>query len=93
MIHVQWLYVTGVTRSFIKLGVSPGTRQNRLRQHGTLFSFSHKNPQREFLCEKDREFSALPEAEIPFRSGNDASVPDQADAWSTSPIRLRQRGT
>jgi hypothetical protein len=33
---------TQVTRSFIKPGVSPGERHNRLRQHGTFFSFSGK---------------------------------------------------
>ncbi len=33
-----------------------------------LFSFSHKNSQREFLCEKDPVASALPEAEIPAGS-------------------------
>jgi hypothetical protein len=36
------MFVTRVTRSFIKPGVLPGERQNRLRQHGTLFIFFTK---------------------------------------------------
>jgi len=39
----------------------------RLRQHGTLFSFSQKNSQREFFCEKDLIPSALPEAIFPTK--------------------------
>jgi hypothetical protein len=38
----QPVSVTGVTRWFIKPGVSSGERQNRLRQHGTLFIFCTK---------------------------------------------------
>jgi hypothetical protein len=33
-----------------------------------LFSFSQKNLQRKFFCEKDRESSALPEAQRSFGS-------------------------
>jgi len=47
------LLITRVTRWFIKPGVSPGGGPIRLRQHGTHFSFSQKNSQREFFCEKD----------------------------------------
>jgi len=58
--------LTRVTRWFIKPGVSPGKRQTRLRQHGTLFSFSQKNSQREFFCEKDLFASGLLEATFSF---------------------------
>jgi hypothetical protein len=37
----------------------------RLRQHGTLFSFSQKNSLSEFFCEKALASSALPEAKLP----------------------------
>jgi hypothetical protein len=36
---------------------------------GRFFSFSQKNSQREFFCEKDWESSILPEAKFPFGVG------------------------
>jgi hypothetical protein len=54
-------YLTGRTRSCqFRPGASP-KRPIRLRQHGTVVSFSQKNSQREFFCEKDQVSSALPE--------------------------------
>jgi hypothetical protein len=50
-----------LTRWFIKPGVSPGTRQNRLRQHGTCLPCSQKNSLSEFFCEQETLSSALPE--------------------------------
>jgi hypothetical protein len=41
-VKVHLLLKTRLTRWFIKPGVSPGTRQNRLRQHRTFFSFFTK---------------------------------------------------
>jgi hypothetical protein len=88
--------LTGVTWWFIKPGVSPGERQNRLRQHGALFSFSQKNSQREFFCEKDREFSALLEAISPAKRGSAGSMATLAGSrvsfiswfsWSKRPPR------
>jgi hypothetical protein len=45
---------------------APGNGPTRLRQHGTLFSFSQKNSRCEFFCEKDLFASALPEAKCSF---------------------------
>jgi hypothetical protein len=53
--------MTGVTRWVHKLDICPGGSPIRLRQHGTLFSFSQKNSHCEFFCEKDLISSALPE--------------------------------
>jgi hypothetical protein len=51
-----------------KGAVSSDESPIRLRQHGTFYSFSQKNSQREFFCEKDLVFSALPEAISPVKT-------------------------
>jgi hypothetical protein len=50
-----------------KLDVSLDESPIRLRQHGTFVTFSQKNSQSDFFCEKDLGSSALPEAKCPSR--------------------------
>jgi hypothetical protein len=48
---IELFEITRLTRWFIKSGVSPGERQNRLRQHGTFVSFSRncRSPSHNFV--------------------------------------------
>jgi hypothetical protein len=67
---------TGVTRWFIKSGVSPGERQNRLRQHGTLFFlFTKMLHVVQHFCEQERD---LP----PCRRRIGAFIPDEHLIWN-----------
>jgi hypothetical protein len=61
----------------------------RLRQHGTLFSCSQKNSQRDFFCEQDLLASALPEPALSVVEWGDIphQMQDHLNPWQQWPFR------